>query len=334
MSQKSNPTVIGAFVVGAIVLLATGTALFGGAEYFAQRQNYEAYFETDTKGLRIGSNVLLNGVRIGFVSDIALLMDEETFNTLTRVTLEILPDTFYITDSGQVVGTGARDDVPHEVLVNEAGLRAQLEMQSIVTGQLVVALHLKPETEAVMRGIEAVYPEIPTLPTNAQQIMEKVQNLMAQAGENLDLADISRRFNSILKGLDELANSPDLREGLAGLNRFMNDEDTQELTGSLRATVDKLKVAAEDASVLFRNADGQISSLAEEVKPAVARLADVMNEAEQTLAAAKEQLRGDSVQMYQLNLTLEEVQGAARSLRQFFDYLERNPEALLNGKNP
>ena len=69
MSKKSNPVMIGGFVVGAVVLLATGVALFGGSELFAKRYNYVAYFEEQTKGLRVGSNVILNGVRIGYVSE-------------------------------------------------------------------------------------------------------------------------------------------------------------------------------------------------------------------------------------------------------------------------
>ena len=64
MSKKSNPAVIGAFVVGAVTLLVAGVALFGGGELFKKRFNYVAYFEEQTKGLRVGSNVILNGVRI------------------------------------------------------------------------------------------------------------------------------------------------------------------------------------------------------------------------------------------------------------------------------
>jgi hypothetical protein len=62
MSKKSNPAIIGAFVVGAVSLLAVAVAFFGGSELFQKRVNYVAYFEEQTKGLRVGSNVILNGV--------------------------------------------------------------------------------------------------------------------------------------------------------------------------------------------------------------------------------------------------------------------------------
>ena len=48
MSKESNPTLIGAFVVGATVLLAAGVAVFGGAELFATRIVYVAYFAENT----------------------------------------------------------------------------------------------------------------------------------------------------------------------------------------------------------------------------------------------------------------------------------------------
>lgn len=332
MSKKSNPTVIGAFVVGAVALLAVSVAIFGGSEYFAERQYYVAYFDEDTKGLRVGSNVLLNGVRIGFVSEIALLMDEETYASITRATLEILPDTFYVTKSGKIMGTGSRDVVGHQALVEVGGLRAQLASQSILTGQLVVSLSLRPETEFIMRGIDPEYPEIPTMPSGTAELMNKLQSFAADLGENLDVEDIGARISGILKGLDEVANSEDLRNTLAGVNKIVNDDDTQKLTASLRASLDEIRIAAADGSSLLRNADGQIEVLAADLKPALSRLVGVVTEAEQTLAAAKEQMRGESVQMYQLEATLNELEGAAIAIRQFFDYLERNPEALLSGK--
>ncbi len=100
MSKKSNPTVIGAFVVGAVLLLAIGATLFGGAELLAKRTIFVAYFTEDTQGLRVGSNVMMNGVHIGFVSNMALLVDADDFESKTEVTIEILPESFTVTKGG------------------------------------------------------------------------------------------------------------------------------------------------------------------------------------------------------------------------------------------
>jgi len=53
---------------------------------------------------------------------------------------------------------------------------------------------------------------------------------------------------------------------------------------------------------------------------------------QKTLAALEKNLNTDSPLQQQLQQTLEELSGAARSLRLLADYLERNPEAILRGK--
>ena len=329
MSKKSNPTLIGAFVVGAVVLLGAGVALFGGSELLAERNIYVAYFSENTKGLRVGSNVVVNGVRVGHVSNIALLVDSETFEFKTETTLEILADSYVLTRGDMTIGKGLIIPPSRGQAIDEAGLRATLDVESFVTGQLLVELVLRPDTEAVRRGgIDAPYPEIPTIPSRSQEILGKVQTTIVKLGDAFDIELIGERVENILKGLDELSNSQDLRDSLAGLSSIINQQDTQELTATLRATLDEIRRAAGDASTLLQNADNKMDTL----RPAIERLAGVLDEAQATLASARLAFQGESAEIYQLGTTLHEVERAARALREFLDYLERNPEALLRGK--
>ena len=77
MSSRANPTVIGGFVVGAVVLVASAFAIFGGSQIFTEKMRFVSLFDEPTNGLRAGANVLLNGVRIGYVSDIDFLIDQQ-----------------------------------------------------------------------------------------------------------------------------------------------------------------------------------------------------------------------------------------------------------------
>jgi len=334
MSKKSNPAIIGAFVVGAVVLLAVGVGLFGGSELFKKRVNYVAYFEEQTKGLRVGSNVILNGVRVGYVSEIALLIDEERYETLTRVTLEILPDTYIPVRDGAPIAGDLRDVISHEELIQQAGLRAQLEIESFVTGQLLVRLDLRPDTEIRMAGIKSDYPEIPTIRSDIQELLTRMQRWLANIRDNVDVDALAEGLTNALNGIAALTNSPDLHDSLAGLNEFMNDEDVQELGSTLKQALQDVGAAASEANALFRSADDDIDTVVAELRPVLAGLGETLKSAEATLDAARLQLRGDSEQVYQLQSTLREVEGAAAALREFFDYLERNPEALLKGKQP
>jgi len=329
MSSKSNPTLIGAFVVGAAVLLAAAVALFGGSELLAKRAIYVAYFTENTQGLGVGANVMVNGVRVGYVSGVALFVDAGTFETKTEVTFEILPDSYIVTLDGDVIGSGMDASVSHEQLIEEIGVRAVLHVESLITGQLLLELDTRPDTEFQWRGgPDLPYPEIPTIRSQSQEMMAKIRAFVSDVGEGFDVKAIGQLIEETLKGLDELSNSEDLRESLAGLNSIINKNETQELTTTLQATLEEIRTAAGDASILLRNADANLDSL----KPIIERIVVALDEAHATLAAARSTLSGESVEIYQLGTTLREVEGAARALREFLDYLERNPEALLRGK--
>lgn len=331
MSNKADPTVIGGFVVGAVVLIATAFAVFGGTQIFADKENYVAVFADPTNGLRVGANVMLNGVRVGYVSDIDLIIDEINFETDTQVVLELLNDAI-MTKSGESLGADFSERIDHNKLVHEAGLRASLEMESFVTGQLNVSLQLRPDTEAVMRAVNPPFSEIPTIASNVQEMLNDLQAWFSDFQADVDIGGISTRLNSVLEALDNLARSEDIRETIAGLNRLLNDDDMRELSGKAVDTLEEMRLASAAASDLFNGTGEDVDMLIADLQPSLRRLAGALDEAEQTLSAAKMQLRGDSEQAYRLGTTLEEFEKAARSVREFFDYMERNPEALLRGK--
>ena len=155
---------------------------------------------------------------------------------------------------------------------------------------------------------------------------------MSDVQSDLDIGEISTRLVSALQGLDELAHSSDLRDSLAGLNALLNDEATQNLAVSIDAVVADFRETLGEASELFRSADRDLDVLISEITPALRSLNAALVEADRVLTAAGAQLDGDSPQIYQLQSTLRELEGASIAIREFFDYLERNPEALIRGK--
>lgn len=333
MSKHANPTAIGGFVVGAVVLLATGVALFGGSELLANRIHYVAYFEEQTKGLRVGSNVVLNGVRIGYVSEIALLIDEDHYSTVSRITLEILPESYIPIRDGKRANEYLRDVISHEELINDAGLRAQLEIESFVTGQLLVRLALRPETPAVMSGLQSEHPEIPTIPSDIQQLVMSIQDWLTELRKDVDVGTLAERVTDALSAFARLMDSDDLHGMIEGLNTLVNDRDTQQLSGSLREALADISAAAAEAEVLFSSTDDDLNKLVADLGPVLDRLDETLSTANLMLGTFQQQLSGETEQAFQLQSTMREVEGAAAALREFFDYIERNPEALIKGKS-
>jgi paraquat-inducible protein B len=333
MSKQASPGLIGSFVVGAVVLLVVATLLFGGSELLETKVRFVTYFSESVKGLRVGSNVTLRGVRLGYVQNIQLIGDADSLDTAVQVTMEVLPNSFLLAREGKILDIDEYPELTHQTLI-DAGLRAQLNVESFVTGQLLVELDFLPAREAVFVSSDPDYPEIPSVRSNTQEVVDKVQRFIADIQENVDIKQLLGKVESILDGADELANSSELREMLIGVNRLANNASLQELPESLQDAATSLRVAMVDARRLVNNADSQIQPLIDELRPAIESLAATLEAGEEALDQASAQITGDTRLAYELNNTLVELQGAARSLRLFLDYIERNPEAIVRGKKP
>jgi paraquat-inducible protein B len=136
MSQKANPTLIGAFVLGAIVLAIGAVVFFGSASLFAKKQTFLTYFDQSVSGLAIGSNVKFKGVTVGKVSKVLLSVRGDEEPSYVKVFYEIDTD-LVVKNLGANVDLFSRSQ--HEKAV-ENGLRAKLDFESLISGQLYVSI--------------------------------------------------------------------------------------------------------------------------------------------------------------------------------------------------
>ena len=212
MTKKANPKVIGAFVVGAAILSAIGIIIFGSGKFFVEKHQYVLFFPSSVKGLSVGAPVTLRGVQIGTVTDVKVVFDRETLSFQTPVYVEVFPDR--IKDIGEFTAEETKRVAtnPEEAikLLVERGLRAKLDLQSLVTGKLEVALGMYPDTPIHYVGLIKKVPEIPTLPTAMQQLTQTL--------ENLPLKEMAEDARKTLAAVEKLASSPELTEAVTALN--------------------------------------------------------------------------------------------------------------------
>jgi paraquat-inducible protein B len=217
----------------------------------------------------------------------------------------------------------------------EKGLRAQLQPQSIITGQLMVDLDFHPNTPIRLVGLEKRYPEIPTIPSGLEQLTRRL--------EELPLNEIADRLNETLAGMSKLVNSRDLQASIGSLNRLLNNTDALvkhlrteigPLASEIRGTTGAARAAFAQAEKTLRfdeGASGQIaSSIKESLSAANATLKETQTAVENLNAIAV----GNANLGYEIGRTLEQIAEASRSIRFLADYLERHPDALLRGKSP
>ena len=209
MSRKANKTAIGIFVTGAMALLVISISVFGSKSLFKKADKYALFFEGSVKGLTAGAPVVFRGVKIGNVDNINLLYHPETKEVFILVIIEV--------ELSRVKGRPEHIGYPNYGELIKNGLRARLDVQSFVTGQLIVSFDFYQDKPAKLLGIVKQYPELPTLPM-APGVMDIMQDL--------PLKDIANNLKETTVGINKLVNS----DGFRGI-----DDAITEITQTVRA---------------------------------------------------------------------------------------------------
>lgn len=331
MSKQASKTLIGAFVLGALVLIVAGIVVFGSDKFFRKVNKNVMFFENSVAGLQVGAPVVFRGVQIGQVTNIILEVDEKDRTAFVPVITEIYTEKVVPIGGYHTYGYDQRY---LESLINK-GLRAQLQMQSFVTGQLMVNLDFYPNTPIRLIGLEKKYHEIPTIPSSLEQLTKSL--------EELPLKEIADRLNETLAGINRLVNSRDLLASIGSLNQLLKNSDALvqhlntevgPIASDIRGTSDAARSTLAQVEKTLKFEDGVPGQIALSLK-------DTLSAAQATLKEtnkAVENINGIAVQNanlgYEIGRTLEQIGELSRSIRVLADYLERHPEALLRGKPP
>lgn len=314
MSRKANPTLIGAFVVGAVVLSVLAVITLGAGRYFRKTYEFVLYFSGSVNGLRIGAPVKFRGVEIGSVKDVRLQLDSSLDVDRIPVIVEI--DPAKITSRGYTSAILSDPRVFRDAI--DRGMRGQLQLESFVTGVLFVALDLFPNTPANLvqqpGSGKYRYWEIPTEPTSMERARGAVSRILAKLAET----DFEALVDSATRAV-------------AGINQLVSSGELKAAIGSSARVTHQLGDAAASISRLATKLDGQVDSLAADVHLTATEARAAINRVDQVIGRTDATIN-DSPTLYQFDRTLEEVSAAARSLRLLTGYLERNPRSLLTGK--
>jgi paraquat-inducible protein B len=306
MGKHANPAVIGAFVLGAIALVAAAVVAFGSGQLFRPTQPYVLYFQGTVNGLAKGAPVKFRGVEIGQVTDIRLRLPEQDPAVLR------LP-VFIELDLGRMAGLGVMaesiggKDRSRNLI--EAGLRAQLQLQSFITGVLFIGLDFFPGSKAeVVLPPDSGYLEIPTLPTSLEQAQAKVQEIL----DRLSHVDVGALADS-------------LRETVDGVNRLFSSGEVDVILASANDALNEIRRVAIDLRPQIGSVAKSVNRTADDLRVTLKRL-DASLEGLQTVLAPESPLVWGAAR------SLAELGEAARAVRELADYLDRNPSAVLTGR--
>jgi paraquat-inducible protein B len=297
MAAPANYVKIGLLVVLGFVAATTLALFLGFATTHRKTLAYATYFEEPVTGLDVGAPVRARGVSVGRVKQIEFAPQRGVIEVQMDVEPALL---------GRFGGVQASGGVHPE-------LRAQLASQGITTGSRFVSIdYFDPKAEpppelsfsVPERYIPAAKSRQKTLEDSVTRAMEGVANLV----DALSREGFSEKAAGAMARIDE---------ALATLDRLLVDFDREGVPRRLTATLDQLRGAVRKVDGALDRVDGDAGLIA-----TTQRSVSSFGEVERNAIGAT---RG-------LDQTLDEIREAAAAIRLLASELEREPDALLKGR--
>ncbi len=325
MSIRANPTAIGLFMIGGTLLTVVGVGTLASTSWMHKQSTFVSYFEESVNGLEIGAAVKFQGVPVGRVTDllINIAQSDKSFQVpvqydvdLTRLTM--LAGGYVHLEDPSVLRRQIAD-----------GLRAQLNMESIVTGQLYIELVYRADAPAPeLEDRPTLHPEIPTSPsllaafgTQAGSVVGDVLKVLIRVNEMLasvNVEEINRSVVASAGAVERLAGSPEVMEAV-GRVPVMADQFDRTMTG---------------LQDLMAHLDSAVAPLQGNLKGTNAELLQTLQTMRQTMEEARGLFSTDSGVGFQMEGAMASLKEAADAMHALVLSLDRNPDMLIRGRKP
>ncbi len=299
MSKRASPAILGGFIVGAIVLIVAGILVFGSRKFTSEDLTYVLNFDGSVKGLDTGAPVMFRGVKVGVVSNIRLIVNSKGSDIKIPVTINLDPST--LTQMNGDIDSNAGQYV-HQMIAN--GLTAELQMQSLITGKLLIELEF--DNNRGSGKVDNNHGEIPTKQSIIKQLQKRMEALQL---EEIPIEEILHQGIKAVQAVETILTSPELMGIIKGLNLTLIE--TQKLA---------------------RNMDKRLEVLGGSMQETMTSSRQFAGAAMETLQVIKNAASDNSALRYQLIDAFKELSSTARSVRVMTDYLHQHPESLFYGK--
>lgn len=279
---------------------------------YTRKLKFMMYFDSSVRGLKIGAPVEFKGIKVGSVLDVRLEFDNEDMNFRIPVLIEI--------ELQRIIERGSDEDgSTYETLdkLVDRGLRARLQTGSLLTSQLYVELDMHPGTPINVSGEETMFPELPTLATaNFGAITASAESLLAKLNA-IDIHEVTDVLLATIKSADKTLKIAD--ETIGNANKLI--------------TVPGIPQAIEDMRISLSNFKSIMKKVDESnIQEAINAGHVALENLTVTLSKTNNILEPNSPAQYNLIKLTGELEETARSIRSLVETLERNPQALIFGK--
>ncbi len=333
MSKKVSPTLIGIFTIVGLLLGGTALVLFGAGKFFEKTSHIQLYFEKSADGLLVGSEVRFGGMRIGRVTSIQVLIDQEQNRRIIPVVVELSERDL----RGVSSNSGGGIDFSSEEGVKKAvsdGLRARMKQQSFVTGQLTIEFDISPDAKALdfEPAVKPLYPVVPSIGTELDALLSGVQEGLKKL-DGIDLTGMMKEmrtmFASARTQIDAMK-MEEINDNLVGITT-----DLRLLTGNAKLTtaIDNLDAAMASIDSFAKKADVGINPVLKDFEKVMQQATAGLAKLEEASADISKVTNPRSPVLMRLQNVLEEAERASRAIKELANDLKRNPSTLLRGSD-
>ncbi len=314
-----KPSIVGGFILSGLALAVIALLTFGRFDLFRPAQRAVVVFSDSISGLAVGAPVTFRGVQVGSVRRIAIDLDGNDLKARVLVTLDLARDAMRVAG-----GTRPGDPTDVERLLR-AGLVAQLNTSSLITGQLQIELDLRPDMATALTMTADGVPEIPAVASPFESIKTQIEQL--QVRQLVETAQ--RTLESIRRVSDQLG---DRIGPLIGSVQKTSDEagDTMRTaTAALRDIETQSTRTLGDFDRLAIEGQHQLNDRGAELSGVLLDTSRAVHEVHTLSASLNDMVSPRSRTRGDFDAAVRDLAATASSLRDFSREIDRDPSLIL-----
>ena len=313
MAVGTNYWKLGLFVILGSILAVSALIGLGARRWNDKTLTYLSFFDESVQGLEVGSPVKFRGVSIGRVAAIDVAPDHRHVQVSSELFVEQL----------------GRLDLQIARGVNAAPmpkLRVQLAQAGITGVKFLLLDYFDGEGHSPLKlPFKVPSNVIPSTPSTMKNLEDSLVRTANQ------FPDIASSLLHTINQVDELLKEVGDQKLPESANATLGEANSamRELRGQLHAL--DAGALAEHATHSLANVDKTMAHV-DQVLSRLEADKGILQGAERVTNSLNEVARGAQSVGPELELTLREVRGAARSVHHFMDALQRDPDMLLKGR--
>lgn len=336
---RTNAWKLGVFVISGWSLSFVALVWLGADKLHRDSKRAVTYFDESVQGLEIGSPVKFRGVTIGTVAGITVAPDKRHVEVSVDVYTEVLVR-LGLRKEGETLAPGA-SFVPENLRVQlaSAGLTG---IKFLQLDFFDIQLHPRPDlpfpepdnyvpaAESTLKSLEEVattsLSRLPPLLDRIKSLAERLDGTLVE----VDAPGLSRRTQTLLGTVDEKLRGVDVAALASRVESTLI-----EAQGALAATRRLAETVQAD--------DGRVMRLVKHLDAVAGALEAAVNDAQpgptagslrETSGAFGQAAREVQVLGEDLRGAMTALREAAEAFRRLSELLQRDPAALLHGRQP